>query len=171
MLILFLRTFKYIFSYFSPFKNECACECVQYSFSARHFPSVVDEWLSTPHPSATAHHALHSLLPFDNSPSVQQLALSFNNLPFRSTTCPSVRQLALPFDAQLGVGRVPEGVPVQRKGLTMFARRELHSGEFFYRSTLSYLTGLHANDATSNWLMWYANGQSGRATSTPIFKQ
>ena len=50
------------------------------------------------------------------------------------------------------------------KGLTMFARRELHSGEFFYRSTLSYLTGFYANDATSNWLMWYANGRSGRAT-------
>ena len=87
---------------------------MQHSFSARHFPSVVDEWLSTPHPSATAHHALHStLIPrfLSTTP------LPFDNSPFRSTTCPSVRHLDLPFDAGLGVGQGPEGVSVQREGL------------------------------------------------------
>ena len=95
MLVLFLRTFKYMLSCFFPLKNECASECAQHTFSARHFPSVVDEWLSMPHPS----HALHSdTLPFTNSPSVRQ-------------------QPALPFDTPLSVGRVPEGVSVQREGL------------------------------------------------------
>ena len=105
-----------------------------------------------------AHHALHSALPFDNSPSVRQLALPFNSSPF-----------CLMLDSVLV--ECQREFQSQGKGLTMFARCELHSGEFFYRSTLLYLTGLYANDATSNWLMWYANSQCGRATSTPTVKQ
>ena len=113
-----------------------------------------------------------------HSPSCPPFHGSFWQLAVRSTTCPFVRQLAHLFDSSpfcLMLDSVL--VECQRefqskgKGLTMFAGRELHSGEFFYRSTLSYLTGLYANDATSNWLMWYANGQSGHATSTPTSKQ
>ena len=114
MLILFLRTFKYIFSYFSPFKNECASKCVQRSFSARHFPSVV----GTPHPSATAHHALHSTLPFDNSPSVRQLTLRFDSSPFRLTLDSVSVECQREFQSK-------------GKGLRMFAKRELQSGECF----------------------------------------
>ena len=113
-----------------------------------------------------------------HSPSCPPFHASFRQLAFPSTTWPFVQQLGLPFDSspfRLMLDSV--SVECQRefqskgKGFTMFTSRELHCGEFFYRSTLSYLTGLYANDSTSNWLMWYANGQSGRATSTPTFKQ
>ena len=65
MLVPFLRSLRYIFSYFSRLKNECASECMQQSFSARHFPSIVDEWLNAPH------HLCHTLMPpfHDKAPS------------------------------------------------------------------------------------------------------
>ena len=85
LMLLFLKASKYIFPYFFPLNTECANECAQRSFSARDFPSAVDGWLSSHIASATAHHALHSTLPFDN-------------VPFHSTTYPSARRLALPFD-------------------------------------------------------------------------
>jgi hypothetical protein len=102
MLFLFLRTFKYIFSYFSPFKNECVSKCAQRSFSTWHFPSV-DEWLSM------SHRLCHtpSCPPFHN-------------------------QLALLFDGRLSVSQVPEGVSVQREGLgDVRLMQELHNGELF----------------------------------------
>ena len=75
MLVLFLRTFKYIFPYFFPLNNECACECVQRSFSARHFPSIVDRWLGSrvnasaspsclPLNNRLVRRLCHSILPF-----------------------------------------------------------------------------------------------------------
>ena len=113
MLVLFLRTLKHIFSHFSLVKNECASESVQRSaFSERCWGG-----LSTPHPSATVH---HSTLPFDNSPSVRQPALPFNSSPFRLTLD------SVSVDCQ----RVFQS---KGKGLRMFAKRELYSGEFFYR--------------------------------------
>ena len=97
MLVLFLRTSKYIFPYFFLLNNECVNECAQRSFSARDFPSAVDGWLSSHIAFATA---LHSTLPFGNVPfhlttypSTRQLALPFDNSPFRPTTRPSVRRL------------------------------------------------------------------------------
>ena len=84
MLVLFLRTFKYIFPYFFALNNECANECARRSFSARDFPSAVDGWLSSHIACATAHHALHSMLPFDDLP-FHSTFRPFNNSPFRLT--------------------------------------------------------------------------------------
>ncbi|EDR02913.1 uncharacterized protein LACBIDRAFT_307772 [Laccaria bicolor S238N-H82] len=61
MLILLLRTFKDIFPYFFPLNNECA----QCSFSARHFPSIVDGWLSS-HVNVSGAHYLHFYHSNDN---------------------------------------------------------------------------------------------------------
>ena len=66
MLVLFLKTFKYIFLYFFPLNNKCASEYAHRSFSTWHFLSAVDGWLSmrihtisTPSPR----HLHHSILP------------------------------------------------------------------------------------------------------------
>ena len=48
MLVLFLRTFKYIFLYFFSLNNKCMRKCTWHSFSTQHSLSAVDGWLNTP---------------------------------------------------------------------------------------------------------------------------
>ena len=154
MLVLFLRTLKHIFSHFSLVKNECASESVQHSFSARHFPSVVEEgW------------ARHIPLPESIIPRFRSTTrLPFDNPPFRSTARPSVWRSTRCRSIARGCFS-PKG---RAWGCSLNANFTLVS---FFTGALSYLIGIYANGATRKWLMWYANGQSGRSTSTPTFKQ
>ena len=89
MVVLFLRTFNYIFPYFFSLNNEYASGCVRRSFSARHFPSAVDVWLSS-HIDVSA---------------------TLSCLPLNT-------RLALPLDNRLVVGLVPlQSNPPQIGGL------------------------------------------------------
>ena len=170
MLVLLLRTFKYIFSYFSPLKNECASECAQHSSALSIFRAFVDEWLTLGWPRHTASATPIMSVPRSTRSSIRQLALLFNG------------SLALSFHSSVGHTRVVykslnwrtqqfrhSGVLSFRSlSLGMFARPKLSYGEHFLQGTPSYLT--YASGATTEWLTWYANGQSRRAALSTTLK-
>ena len=60
MLVIFPRTFNYIFPYFFSLNNKYASRCAHRSFSAWHFPSAVDGWLSSHIDITALHHAYRS---------------------------------------------------------------------------------------------------------------
>ena len=140
MLVLFLRTFNYIFPYFFFLNNKYASRCVHHSFSTQHFLSTVDGWVSSHINISALHHAYRSTC----------------NLPFHSTINSS---LVLSHSSQirpksgasleLSIKRQPLNVhqPFQHFGvprergteLGTFTRCKFHEGECLHFHWLAFV--------------------------------